>query len=71
MIILNQVIGRRKTMVKKIISAILISVLCLSAVSCGDSSQTASDPSKTTITIAARDGSHADVINAVKESFEK
>jgi multiple sugar transport system substrate-binding protein len=44
-------------------------ILC-SALGCGQSASTDA-PQETTITIAARDGSHSDVINAVKESFEK
>lgn len=53
---------------KKLTSLILCITLCLAACSCGNSESTTT--SKSTITIAARDGSHSDVINAVKSDFE-
>ena len=59
---------------ERIALSILISIcLCLSLLGCSSSnaSQSASSSSSgKTITIAARDGSHADVINAVKGKFE-
>ena len=51
---------------------ILLSFLTISIIGCGNASDSSVSPENgTTITIAARSGSHADVINAVKESFEK
>ena len=58
----------------RIALSVLISIcLCLSLLGCSSSnaSQAASSSSSgKTITIAARDGSHADIINAVKGKFE-
>ncbi|MBO5622005.1 MAG: hypothetical protein J5959_10300, partial [Butyrivibrio sp.] len=58
----------------RIALSVLISIcLCLSLLGCSSSnaSQTVSSSSSgKTITIAARDGSHADIINAVKGKFE-
>ncbi len=55
----------------KYIALILCSVISFSAISCGkiEDNNTSSN-ADTTITIAARDGSHCDVINAVKDTFE-
>ena len=58
-------------MMKKFFSILLSCLLCTSIVACGDSgSQVSSDTPQTTITIAARSGSHCDVLNAVKDDFE-
>lgn len=58
-------------MKKKLFAIILSSFLCISAVACGntDSARNVSS-SGTTVKIAARSGSHCDVINAVKADFE-
>ncbi len=61
---------RRYDMKKRLFSMLLASVLCLTAVSCGSNSGQSSNTSQPTITIAARDGSFSDVINAVKADFE-
>ena len=53
----------------KVFSFLLILVLFISTVACADTSGTSST-TNTTITIAARDGSFCDVINAVKADFE-
>jgi multiple sugar transport system substrate-binding protein len=56
---------------KKFLSIMLSCLLCTSIVACGDSTnRVSSNAPKTTITIAARSGSHCDVINAVKDDFE-
>ncbi len=58
---------------RNVLSVLISLCLCLSLVGCTSSnnSQSASSSSNgKTITIAARDGSHADVINAVKGKFE-
>ena len=54
----------------KSVSVILISALIITCFGCSSKQSTNNGP-VTTITIAARDGSHCDVINAVKEDFEK
>lgn len=54
----------------KSVSVILISALIITCFGCSSKQSTNNGP-LTTITIAARDGSHCDVINAVKEDFEK
>lgn len=45
-------------------------LLTFSLCCCGASQEPSPDSSPTVLTIAARDGSHTDVINAVKEKFE-
>ncbi len=55
--------------ITQLISILLILILCLGCTGCASSKQ--SGPSGAVITIAARDGSHSDVINAVKGAFEE
>ncbi|MBP3198435.1 MAG: hypothetical protein J6N21_15715, partial [Butyrivibrio sp.] len=58
---------------KATLSILILIGLCLSILGCSStiSSNSASYSSdEKTITIAARDGSHADVINSVKGKFE-
>ncbi len=56
---------------KKRLSLLLSFLLCITTVACGDStSKAVIESPTTTITIAARSGSHCDVINAVKGDFE-
>ena len=55
---------------RKSVSVILLIALMAICFGCS-SKQTTSNGPVTTITIAARDGSHCDVINAVKGDFEK
>ncbi len=57
-------------MLKKTLSIILLSALMITCFGCS-ARKTASNGPVTTITIAARDGSHSDIINAVKGDFEK
>ncbi len=52
----------------KILTFAMITCLMLSIFGCSSQNNTSSGP---VITIAARDGSHSDVINAVKTDFEK
>ena len=55
------------------LSILLTSCLCIASVGCAktqDSAPADTQASDKTITIAARDGSHSDVINAVKGTFE-
>ncbi|MBE5823449.1 MAG: extracellular solute-binding protein [Butyrivibrio sp.] len=59
-----------REMFKKALSIILLSALMITCFGCS-SKQNASSSPVTTITIAARDGSHSDIINAVKGDFEK
>ncbi len=59
-----------REMFKKALSIILLSALMITCFGCS-SKQHASSTPVTTITIAARDGSHSDIINAVKGDFEK
>ena len=62
---------------KRFTSFILAITLCTLIVGCGATSSTNNRGKKSslvtgpTITIAARDGSHTDVINAVKKTFEE
>ena len=58
-------------MKKRLFSLILTSILLVFTTACGSSSGNAGKGSAPTITIAARDGSHYDVINAVKGKFEQ
>ncbi|MBQ3797260.1 MAG: extracellular solute-binding protein [Butyrivibrio sp.] len=58
-------------MKKRLFSMILISILCISTAACGNTSGGTASTNRTTITIAARDGSFSDVINAVKADFEE
>ena len=53
---------------KQLFSLLISSMLVISCTACGSSNSPVN--SSTTITIAARDGSHFDVINAVKGDFE-
>ncbi len=57
------------------LSFIMAACMCFLAVGCASSQESvqSQDPSESTktLTIAARDGSHADVINAVKGKFEQ
>ncbi len=57
------------------LSFIMTTCMCFLAVGCASSQESvqSQDPSESTktLTIAARDGSHADVINAVKGKFEQ
>ena len=55
---------------KKTIAVFLISVLLVTCYGCSGNKEL-SKGQQTTITIAARDGSYSDVINAVKGSFEE
>ncbi len=58
-------------MKKRSIIALLCILVCLFSISCGNESKsTSSSGAATTLIIAARDGSHADIINAVKSEFE-
>ncbi len=54
---------------KQLLLLLLTSILVISCAACGNS--TTSVNSNTTITIAARDGSHFNVIDAVKGDFEQ
>lgn len=54
---------------KQLLSLLLISILMIGCTAC--SSKAAQVDSGATITIAARDGSHSNVINAVKSTFEQ
>ncbi len=58
-----------RTKMKRILSMSLISALLVCCFGCSGG-QSGKATSHTTLTIAARDGSHADVINAVKGDFE-
>ena len=53
---------------RKVLTFTLITCMILSVFGCSSQNNTSSGP---VITIAARDGSHSDVINAVKEDFEE
>ena len=55
---------------RKSVSVILLIALMTICFGCSSKHTTSNGP-VTTITIAARDGSHCDVINAVKGDFEK
>ena len=55
---------------KSSIIIFLIAFLMITCIGCSGG-QSAYKSSENTVTIAARDGSHSDVINAVKENFEK
>ena len=62
-------------MTKKVLSIIFSLLLCISIVACGRNSgknaeKATPSESPTTITVAARSGSHCDVLNAVKGDFE-
>lgn len=58
-------------MKKKLFSILISSLLCISTIACGSSSKNNNTvTSGTTITVAARSGSHCDVLNAVKADFE-
>jgi len=59
-----------REMLKKTLSIILLSALMITCFGCS-ARKAASNRPVTTITIAARDGSHSDIINAVKGDFEK
>ncbi|MCR5557121.1 MAG: ABC transporter substrate-binding protein, partial [Butyrivibrio sp.] len=58
-------------MKKRLFSSILTTVLLVVCTACGSNSANAGKNSAITLTIAARDGSHCDVINAVKSKFEQ
>lgn len=59
----------QKIHLRFIVLLISVFIIC-TTISCGQNTTTQSD-NATTITIAARDGSHSDVINAVKADFEE
>ncbi len=56
---------------RSLLSVIIAFCLLCSAVGCGAPSSNGNSGEKDTLVIAARDGSHTDVINAVKEDFEQ
>ncbi len=58
---------------KHLTKIVLSLCLCATIIGCASSegADSTTSSSKTTITIAARDGSHSDVINAVKNNFEQ
>ncbi|MCR5402988.1 MAG: extracellular solute-binding protein [Butyrivibrio sp.] len=56
---------------KKSVGILLAICIIALTCSCGSSTRQKSDSSGVTLTIAARDGSHTDVINAVKKTFEE
>ncbi|RKM59255.1 extracellular solute-binding protein [Butyrivibrio sp. CB08] len=58
-----------RQILKKTVVVFLISVLLVTCFGCEGKNEASKGP-QTTITIAARDGSHTDVINAVKGAFE-
>ena len=60
---------------RTVLTIILLICISIAAAGCSSAkvhqSANASTGNGITLTVAARDGSHADVINAVKEKFEK
>ena len=56
--------------IKNMLPVFLLSVLLINCVGCSGG-HSVSSTAQTTVTIAARDGSHTDVINAVKSDFEQ
>ena len=56
---------------RSLLSVIIAFCLLCSVVGCGATSSNGNSGEKDTLVIAARDGSHTDVINAVKEDFEQ